>query len=297
MSLSNLRLGNQCDVVDALEYCMAEITRNVVQHSSSEVGGIAIAQYFPERRAIQIAVADSGKGVCQALRPMYPEITSDKEALKLAVLPHVSGAFHRAAYSAPDNAGLGLFFTKEICWRSGGSFWIASGDALLGIRELDTTPGHRIERSTNKWQGTLVTLDIPESGVSDFSSILSVCRDLSDKARMSSGATGVDFLRAIPDLQGVRILKVGPIKEDVNAAATLREDEILPAIKGGEMLIIDFSGIRFVTQSFAHALLHDAFKIPGSIVRLSFVNCSHASEEAIRTVAAYAASYNVCVNR
>lgn len=296
-SLSNLRLTNQSEVSDALEYCMAEITRNVVQHSWSQVGGVAIAQYFPDRRAIQISVADCGKGVKNALWAMYPEVKNDKEALKLAVLPHVSGAFHREAYSAPDNAGLGLFFTKEICWRSGGSFWLVSGNGLMGIQKNDATPGQRVERDIIPWQGTSVTLDIPESGVSNFSQILSDCRRLSDQARSCSGVAGLDFLRTTPDLDGLRIVEVGPIKENVNAAARLREEIILPAVKNGEMLVLDFGGARFVTQSFVHALLHDALKVPGSLVRLSFINCSNSSEEAVRTVAAYAASYDICVNR
>src|SRR5260370_26508625 len=34
-SLSNLQLGKHSDLTDALEYCMAEVARNVVQHSRS----------------------------------------------------------------------------------------------------------------------------------------------------------------------------------------------------------------------------------------------------------------------
>ncbi|HQU45805.1 MAG TPA: hypothetical protein PK867_23525, partial [Pirellulales bacterium] len=67
---------------------------------------------------------------------MYPEIQNETEAVKLAVLPHVSGAFGEG-FAGSNNAGLGLFFTKEICWRSGGSFWIVSNDALLGIQDAD----------------------------------------------------------------------------------------------------------------------------------------------------------------
>jgi hypothetical protein len=213
------------------------------------------------------------------------------------VLPHVSGAFNRAAYSGSDNAGLGLFFTKEICWRSGGSFWLISGNAVMGIQDNDATASRRVHRNIVPWTGTCVTLDIPESGVTDFAQVLSTCRGLSDRARACSGVAGLDFLYADPDLEELPTIEIGPIKEDVHAAAKIHDDTIIPAVTNGDMLVLDFGGARFVTQSFVHALLHDAFTIPGSLLRLSFINCSGSSEEAIRTVAAYAASYDICVNR
>jgi hypothetical protein len=296
-SASNLRITKAGDLMDALEYCMAEIGRNVVQHSWSKVGGIAIAQYFPDRRAIQISVADCGKGVMAALRPMYPEIGNSRESLKLAVLPHVSGAFERDTFSGSENAGLGLFFTKEICWRSGGSFWIVSNDALMGVDKNDDTARDRVYRTIEPWDGTSVTMDIPEAGVGDFAATLAVCRTLSDRARECSGPAGLDFLATIPELDGLRVIDIGAIKEDVAAAASTRDEILLPTVNSGGMLILDFGGARFVTQSFVHALLHDVFRIPGSLMRLSFLNCTKSSEEAIRAVAAYAAGYDVCVNR
>ena len=130
-STAQLGAGPDDETIDALKYSMAELGRNVVQHSNSKVGGVAIAQYFPDRQAIQISVCDRGDGVLATLHSGYPEIKNEFEALKLAVLPHVSGAFAGGMYSASENAGLGLFFVKEICWRSNGSFWLVSRQALL----------------------------------------------------------------------------------------------------------------------------------------------------------------------
>ena len=53
--------------------------------------------------------------------------------------------------------------------------------------------------------------------------------------------------------------------------------------------------MRSPTQSFIHALLSEVFKIPGSLVRLSFVNCTPSAREALKAVAAYAASYRQIV--
>jgi hypothetical protein len=294
-SAVQLGAGPNDDTMDALKYGMAELGRNVVQHSGSSIGGVAIAQYFPARNALQISVCDAGRGVHSSLSRTYPELKTDLEALKLAVLPHVSGAFQQGVYSGSENAGLGLFFGKEICWRAGGSFWLASQRALLGVTQKDDAGQNRVYRQIEQFNGTSVTMDLPASGVEDFGSLLQVCRTLAADARASSGCAGLDFLDKLPDLDDLAIVSVETFSEDVEQAAVVRSQQILPALQAGEMIVMDFNGVRFATQSFIHALLNDAFRVPGSLCRLSFINCSASTEEAVRAVAAYAASYRQCI--
>ena len=294
-SVAQLGPGPGDETIDALKYGMAELGRNVVQHSRSSIGGVAIAQFFPDRNSLQISISDCGQGILSSLRTTYPELQNDLEGLKLAVLPHVSGAFRHGMYSASENAGLGLFFTKEICWRAGGSFWLASKKALLGITEDEAAGSQRVYRQINSWDGTSVTMDLPATGVADFGGLLEVCRSLAADAQKCSGPSALDFLSEIPELEGLKIISVGDFNEDVEAAGAVRDKEILPAIKDGNIVVLDFKGSRFATQSFVHALLNDVFRIPGSIFRLSFVNCTQPTEEAIRAVAAYSASYRQCV--
>lgn len=295
-SAVQLGVGPGDDTMDALKYGMAELGRNVVQHSDSVIGAVAIAQYFPDRDSLQISVSDCGRGVLAALSTTYPELSNDREALKLAVLPHVSGAFRKGMYSASDNAGLGLFFTKEICWRAGGSFWLVSRKALLGVDGEDASGRDRIYRNINAWGGTSVTMHLPAKGVHDFGNLLHVCRTLAADARKESGSAGLDFLIERPDLDDIEFIQVGSFSEDVEQARSVRTERIIPAMTRGELIVLDFAGARFATQSFVHALLNDAFQIPGSLCRLSFINCTGSTEEAIRAVAAYAASYQLCVN-
>ena len=294
-STAQIGAGPDDETIDALKYSMAELGRNVVQHSNSPVGGVAIAQYFPDREAIQISVCDRGCGVLETLQDAYPEIKSDIEALKLAVLPHTSGAFAGGMYSASENAGLGLFFVKEICWRSNGNFWLVSKQMLLGAQGYDAAGKNSIYRKINDWGGTSVTMDIPASGVGDFGELLKTCRSLAASARKSSGEAGLDFLTEMPELEDVQRIPVGDFNEDVEQASSVREQRIIPAVNAGDMVVLDFAGARFATQSFVHALLHNAFKMDGSLFRLSFLNCTPSTEEAIRAVAAYAASYSQCV--
>lgn len=291
---SATRLGTDIgsDTLDALMYAMAELARNVVQHSRSPGGGVAIAQRFPERRAIQIAIADTGIGVFPSLKANYPELRHDLEALKLSVLPHVSGAASAGGdHMSVDNAGLGLFFCKEITWRAGGSFWLASRSALIGIREEDVSARSRVYRKIEPWPGTLVVIDLPENGVSDFGASLRTCRELAERARALSGPTGIDYLTQVPELDDLSVVKVAEFVEDVVKAAEVRTQIIIPTVAAGKSVAIDFTDVRFVTQSFIHALLHEALKESGALVRLSMVNCTRSTREAIQAVAAYSASY------
>ena len=51
----------------------------------------------------------------------------------------------------------------------------------------------------------------------------SACRQLSDKARQCSGPAGLDLLDEMPDIEGIQVVEIGPIKEDVKAAAEVRK--------------------------------------------------------------------------
>jgi hypothetical protein len=282
------------ETLDALKYAMAELGRNVIQHADSPVGGVAMAQFFPKPQTVQISISDRGRGLRESLAGNYPELRSDLEAAKLAVLPHSSGApFTRGPYSSPDNAGLGLFFCKEIASRARGGFWIASRAALLGVRGDDEVGHCRVYRRINPWDGTSVTMHFPTGGVADFADLLHVCQNLARLARASSGEAGLDFLDHLPEeFQGERVA-VAEVVQDENTqqAVVLRDKRILPAVREGRWLVLDFKDIRFATQSLVHALLYEPLHIRGSLLRLSFLNCTRATQEAIRTVAAYAASY------
>jgi len=288
------RLGVElaADTMDALKYGMAELGRNVIQHAASPIGGVAMGQFFPDARFVQISISDRGRGIRESLSRNYPELRSDMEAAKLAVLPHSSGALaDLGPYASLENAGLGLFFCKEIAWRAGGSFWLVSAKALLGVQGDDQAAQHRIYRPINPWNGTSVTMHLPADGAMEFADLLEVCQGLARTARTSSGEAGLDFLEDLPEGFDGELVQVEPFVENVERAAEIRRGTILPAVQQGRWVVLDFSGVRFATQSFVHALLYDVLRVSGSLLRVSFRNCTRATTEAIRTVAAYAASY------
>jgi hypothetical protein len=296
-STDQLTLAHCSEAADALNYVMKELSRNVLQHAQSPVGGVAMAQHFPNRRALQVTLCDLGIGILKSLEPRYPELRTDLEGIRMAVLPHASGApISTGPYADPqENAGLGLFFCREIAWRTGGSFWLASGSALLGIRgDLDSvwnsnpqTP-ERVYRTIGPWPGTAVVVDFPTEGVDDFAEILKSCRTLAEEARRMSGPAGLDFLGAEADVEQTFTVRVVDFDENTVEARRIRDTEIRPRLERGESVILDFTGIRAPTSAFIHALLSDAFKVPGSLVRLSFTGCSASTREIVKTVAAYA---------
>jgi hypothetical protein len=63
----------------------------------------------------------------------------------------------------------------------------------------------------------------------------------------------------------------------------------MPTLVRGEMVVLDFSGIRAATQSFVHACMYKILRDrPEAGFALSIAGCSDATREAIRAVAAYA---------
>jgi hypothetical protein len=288
---SALALGGELSdaVRDTIGHGMAELGRNVIQHAGSKIGGVALAQRFPKLKAIQLAICDCGQGVLAALRPEYPEIRNELEALRLAILPHTSGARPVGPYQQMENMGLGLFITKEIALRTGGSFWLVSGAGLLGQLSSAENGITRTYRSIEPWSGTLAVLHMPDSMVVELSDLLRLCGDLALQAQRDASSVSLEFLHAGDELDpDARELAIRPIEEDVQAAHAFREQQLRPALESGKHVVLDFGQIRFATTAFLRALLFDVLNMPGVLTRLSFRGCTRSTEAAIRTVAALA---------
>ena len=207
--------------------------------------------------------------------------------------PHVSGTFQRGAYqSMADNAGLGLFFIKEIATLSGGGFFLGSGKMLADLWGYkDGSPGKRyfVARGDG-WRGTLAMLQLRRKRIGEFNSVLQTCRDLAAAARRSPMELKLDFIDEVPLVEGLIVVRVKDFEEDVEAAAAVREQTLLPALAAGQLVVLDFSGIRAATQSFAHAMTYRVFRDARNVeVALSFACADAATREAIRAVSAYAA--------
>lgn len=123
---------------ETLSYSLREIFRNVFEHSGADSIWYA-AQYWPEKSLVELCVLDEGIGIGNSLRRNpHLKISSDHDAIELALLPGISGvAFRGGPRQRNDpwaNSGYGLFMTSQLCQR-GGTFVSISGQGAVKIDE------------------------------------------------------------------------------------------------------------------------------------------------------------------
>ncbi|MBI3299181.1 MAG: STAS-like domain-containing protein [Elusimicrobia bacterium] len=81
----------------------------------------------------------------------------------------------------------------------------------------------------------------------------------------------------------------GAFAENKDVARDLRISELLPALEKKEDIILDFSGVDAVTQSFIHALISDLIRKHGPEVldHLEFKSCNDTIKKIITIVVDY----------
>ena len=136
---------------ETVKYALREIVRNVAEHSKADYFTMC-GQYWPNKRSVQVAIADCGIGIVNGLKqnPNYSHIKSDKNALRLALFPATSGKriyYNRADISTPsepeniwENSGFGLYILSQIA-KTCGKLFIGSGDSYIEIHGARRTYG------------------------------------------------------------------------------------------------------------------------------------------------------------
>jgi anti-sigma regulatory factor (Ser/Thr protein kinase) len=184
-----LHLDEQPDTLAAVQYCVSELLRNVLEHSGSGEGAFVCAQRFPGGQVprVSIAVADCGIGVAAHLGRAHTEAQGkDAVALALALQPGTTGAVP-GLYGTAENAGAGLFLTRSIAKGTGGYFAIVSGNAAY--RQYRTkAPDKQAELFVDPllerhnfwqvpyWRGTVVALEVRTDWIADFEGFFSWIR-------------------------------------------------------------------------------------------------------------------------
>ncbi|MPM14233.1 hypothetical protein SDC9_60594 [bioreactor metagenome] len=178
-----LHLGENPDSLAAVQYCLSELLRNVIEHSGSPEGAFVCAHNYTGKgpHRVTLAVADCGCGITQHLGRKFEEIKNDDiTALQMAMMPGITGVIP-GMYGTSDNAGAGLFITRCIAKGTGGYFEIISGKAAYRLRRTQLNNQAVLfndpffERCdvwdlTNPWQGTVVTIEIKTEMINDFES-------------------------------------------------------------------------------------------------------------------------------
>lgn len=185
-----LHLEENPDSLAAVQYCVSELLRNVIEHSGSEGGAIICAQNYVDAKPgrVAIAVADCGIGISEHLGRVHGEaLQDDVTALNLAMQPGITGA-QPGLYGTPDNAGAGLFITRSIAKGTGGYYLLASGTACYRLRRAKDQDAqavlfvepledrHDIWNNQQSWLGTIVSMEVRTDQIESFEDYFSWIR-------------------------------------------------------------------------------------------------------------------------
>ncbi|MEK7383905.1 MAG: STAS-like domain-containing protein [Elusimicrobiota bacterium] len=83
--------------------------------------------------------------------------------------------------------------------------------------------------------------------------------------------------------------RAGNFAENKDVARDIRVKDIIPALDGGEDVVLDFAHVEAATQSFIHALISDLLRKRGNAVldRIEFKSCNDTVKKIISIVVDY----------
>jgi hypothetical protein len=135
------------DQIEAFESSINEVTKNVLVHAMSRVGGLVqMRNYNTAYKIIEFDVCDPGIGIPASIRRAHRQIADDSQALAHAMREGVTG-------NPKIGAGNGLFETHRVCAVSKGTLQIHSGYANLTYSEAG---GLQVHSEQIPYAGTLV---------------------------------------------------------------------------------------------------------------------------------------------
>lgn len=249
-----------------IRYVIVELLRNVVQHSHDPMGGYVYADLWNEesgRPMLQLAVADAGIGIPASLRTLHPSLSDPEAALEKSLWPHISGTFEEGLTGTQQNAGMGLFFIAEMAKLTGGTLLLASrGSTLLLSGWSDEEGGHTlrfIEPRGTGYPGTLVVFELPVGGVVDYPALIETIKERA-KARTPQRSIH-RWIRFDPAPSGAVTFEIQKVAENTPAAIQLAQTEITPRVLRREPIVLDFNGLRILTQSYLHSLLFEPLRL------------------------------------
>lgn len=271
---------------DTLRYVLSELLYNVLEHGCSDFSwqgwryptpSIAQFTWYEKINEIHFIVADIGIGIKRHLAQSYPALVTDEEAIRLALQPEVSGTFGRQdPYSSRNNAGMGLYLSSNIAKKLRGDMYIGSGNGLVHVSPLDTTS----RELGATWPGTFVLLTIRV----DRGSVLaleSMMNEFRERARAEVSARDKaknqeQYLLSMYNYFGTRA-------EVKSEAITFRDRHLMPEVKRGKSVILDFTDVLSSTHSFLNALLASPIRTMGvrAYKRIRIINATPEIRETL----------------
>jgi len=269
-----------------LRYVLSELLYNTLEHGKSDffwrghrypTPSILQFTWYEKINELHFIVADTGIGIRKHLSQAYPGITSDEEAIRLAIQPEISGTFGtQDPYSNRNNAGMGLFLSSNIIRRLRADMHIVSGNGVVHISPVDIT-GMQLDHS---WPGTFVLVTVRLDRGTEIA-LDALMNEFREQARKE-----VDT-RNLVNQQERFYLSIrnyfGRFADDKESAIRYRDRHLLPAVDTGKSFVIDFDGVDSSTHSFLNALLASPIKRMGlrAYKRIRVVNATKDIRETI----------------
>lgn len=231
-----------------LRYFINEILYNTLEHGKNKFDIASELQFAfnEESKELSFAVTDVGVSIRRHLRQTYPNLATDSEAILQAIEPQISGTFGKpkTGYETKNNAGVGLFFSRNIAQRLNADMFIVSGNGFVHI-----SPTKIIAKELeNQWKGTFVYVKMK----------LGLIEDLNFQKMLSEITKSIPKTVKVTEDNNLYISVrnyFGKYAEDKDLAKKIRDEKLLPALADSKTLTIDFEEIISAPHSLLNAML------------------------------------------
>ncbi|GJL57048.1 MAG: hypothetical protein NPIRA02_41800 [Nitrospirales bacterium] len=227
------QFDNAQEFLPAMEWCINEVIDNVRVHAETGVPGTVCAQYYPQRKLLDVAIVDRGRGIKDSLGERI-SLKNNEEA--------ISRAFERGVTRNPEiGQGNGLAGTQEIVRLNKGELQLWTGDTSYWL-----TSDRENFALIPEYQGTGVFMR------------LDTCRpiDLSDIFIARPGWSFIDAELQRADTEGGFKVRQECVHTGGREPARTFRRKLESLIQNsGEPLILNFEGIASTSSSFLDELL------------------------------------------
>jgi anti-sigma regulatory factor (Ser/Thr protein kinase) len=250
--LKNLKISDRKQI-QAVEWSVNEIADNVLNHSSSAVGGAIQVTVRADKGFIELVVADAGIGIPRTLREGHPKLTSDVEALDAAIREGVTR-------NSSTNMGNGLFGSFKLAELSKGRFGIYSGYASLSFNDAK---GLHSKNEKIPYAGTVVACSINISNP-----------ELLSRALTFKGQPYIPMYSIIDRIDENEISTIRLCDEVVSFGSRPAAKPIRTKIENiisttSAKIVIDLDDVALVTSSFADEVFGKLFVSLGPLTFMS----------------------------
>jgi anti-sigma regulatory factor (Ser/Thr protein kinase) len=143
---------------------LTELIDNVYSHSETPIAGFAVLQAYRQRRAVQIAVSDSGVGIPESIRRGLGARVLRRSDEELIVDAFRKGL---SRHGSRQGRSCGLPLCAQLAAEFGSTVYVRTPSADVTLEPHTGGPGQheaRITRPTAKLAGTHICLDFPLDG-------------------------------------------------------------------------------------------------------------------------------------